>query len=87
MSGPTPYLDIPVIYVPLPDSPLSSQVPIPEPMAQDHQSSYVHDFTSMLEYMNQNQIQFKSKLLRQYQYLLALEVLLLNHKECILEVL
>ena len=62
MSGST-YLGIPAIQVPLPETPLPSRVPSPEPMPHidPSQPTYVSDFTCMLSFMNQHQAQFQEQ--------------------------
>ena len=65
-SASTSFLDIPAIQVPLPDSPYVSQAASPEPMSSvdPSQPAYIHDFTWMLEYMNQNHAQFQEQITR-----------------------
>ena len=60
------YLELPALQVPLPESPLSSQPVTPDPMSHidPPQPPYVHDFTCMLEFMNQNQAQFQEQITR-----------------------
>ena len=62
MSGST-YLSIPTIQVPLPETPLPSRAPSPEPMPHidPPQPAYVSDFTHMLSFMNQHQAQFQEQ--------------------------
>ena len=49
--------------VPLPESPLPFQPVTPDPMSHvdPPQPSYVHDFTCMLEFINQNQAHFQEQ--------------------------
>ena len=58
------YLELPALQVPLPESPLPSWPVTLDPMSHVNppQATYVHDFTHMLEFMNQNQAQFQEQI-------------------------
>ena len=60
-----PYLNMPAINVPLPDSPLPSCAASPDPMAHVDplaQPAYVHDLTRMLGFMNESQVHFQEQI-------------------------
>ena len=62
-----PYLNMPAINVPLPDSPLPSCAASPDPMAHVDplaQPAYVHDLTRMLGFMNKSQVHFQEQIAR-----------------------
>ena len=62
-----PYLNMPTINVPLPDSPLPSHAASPDPMAYIDllaQPAYVHDLTRMLGFMNESQVHFQEQIAR-----------------------
>ena len=57
------YLGVPAIQVPLPERPLPSGAPGPEPMPHINpsQPTYMSNFTHMLSFMNQHQAQFQEQ--------------------------
>ena len=65
MSNPNPYLGLPTIQVPdqpILESPMPSRVPSPTPIPPVNptvQPAYVDDFSCMLTYMQQNQVEFQ----------------------------
>ena len=65
MSGST-YLSIPAIQIPLPETPLPSRAPSPEPMPHINppQPAHVSNFTCMLSFVGQHQAQFQEQVIQ-----------------------